>query len=360
MKGPMKRPMKNSARKIDHLIIRAPNWVGDLVMATPIVEAALADPRFGRVTIAVRRHLTDVLLDGPAEPHLLPIEKREEEARQLREAGGDAILLLTNSAGAAWRAFRAGIPLRAGASLSGRGLLLTHRVVAPGRFGRRAAIPTAHLHRDVAGLLGISVPSLRPRLHFSEAVREGTRATLLAAGLGEEEPYVLCAPSAAFGAAKLWPPEHFAAALDLLYERHGRRGVITAGPGEEEQIEAVRRACRHPAVGLADAKRDLSSLKALVAGASLMVVGDSGPRWYAAAFEVPCVTVMGPNWPQLTASSLECCEVVRLEDLKCSPCARRVCPFEHPPEQHRCMRDLEPSLVVEAAGRLLAREEARC
>lgn len=352
----MRGQMKEAMRRVEHLIVRAPNWVGDLVMATPIIEAALADPRFEKVTIAVRAHLVDVLADGPAHEHLLAIESRETETAQLRAAEGDGIMLLTNSLGAAWRAFRARIRLRAGAARGGRGLLLTHCVVPPSRFGRRAAIPTAHLHRDVAGLLGILVPSLQPRLYFRAALADEVRATLATAGLAADEDYILCAPSAAFGAAKLWPPEHFAAALDTLHETYGWRGVITGGPGEEAQIEAVRGACRHPVVSLADTKRDLASLKGLVAGARLVVVGDSGPRWYAAAFEVPCVTVMGPNWPQLTASSLERCEVVRLEDLECSPCARHVCPLEH----HKCMRELEPARVVAAAARLLAKEEETC
>jgi heptosyltransferase-2 len=82
-----------------------------------------------------------------------------------------------------------------------------------------------------------------------------------------------------------------------------------------------------------------------------LIVGDSGPRWFAAAFDVPCVSVMGPNFPELTATSLEWCEVVRREDLECSPCVRRVCPLGH----HRCMRELPPSRVLDAALELLER-----
>jgi heptosyltransferase-2 len=164
----------------------------------------------------------------------------------------------------------------------------------------------------------------------------------------------VCAPSAAFGAAKLWPPERFAAALDALHERHGLRAVITGGPGEEGALRAVHAACRHPALSLADEKRDLALLKALVAGSRLVLVGDSGPRWVAAAFGVPCVSVLGPNFPELTASALERCEVVRLEDLECSPCLERVCPLGH----HRCLAELPAARVVEAAERLLARADA--
>ena len=335
---------------VGHLVVRAPNWVGDLVMATPILEAAVRDRRFGRVTIAVRSHLVGVLTGGPLEEHVLRIPDRREEVSLLRGLGADAVLLLTNSPGASWRALRAGIRIRAGVSLGGRGLLLTHRVIPPTRAGRRAPIPTAHLQRDVAGLLGILVPDLTPKLHVTDAEREEVREMLVRNGVDPGSGYVLCAPGAAFGAAKLWPPEYHAAVLDGLAERTGWTGVISGGPGEEETMGKVLAATTHGAVSLADERRDLRGLKALVEGARMLLVGDSGPRWYAAAFGVPCVTIMGPNFPELTATSFERCEVVRRDDLECQPCIRRSCPLGH----HRCMRDLPPARALEAAERLLA------
>ena len=338
-------------RTVAHLLIRAPNWVGDLVMATPVIEAALVDPHFERVTIAVRAHLADVLRGGPCEPRLLPIPTRSAEVGLLRDAQADAVMLLTSSVGAAWRSLRARIPIRGGVDLGGRGLLLTHRVVPPTCDGRRTPIPTAHQLRDVAGLFGVQVPSLHPRLHVREETAAASCDLLTRLGLESGAGYVLCAPGAAFGAAKLWPPRNHAAVLDELFERRGWCGVVTGGPGEEPEIEAVVRACSHPAISLANEQRDLVQLGALVKDARMLLVGDSGPRWYAAAFDVPCVTVMGPNFPELTATSLELCEVVRLEGLECAPCLRRRCPLEH----HRCMLGLEPARAIEASERVLAR-----
>jgi heptosyltransferase-2 len=350
----MERTMRAGFR---HLVVRAPNWVGDVAMATPILEAAVADPRFERVTVAIRAHLAPLLRPGPCAPHVVALD-REPESAALRALDADGIVLLTSSIGAAWRAFRAGIPLRAGAAGHGRGLLLTHRVVLPrvrkapaGVLPRRPPIPTAHVLRDVAGLVGITVPSLRPRLHLTAEDARASRALLAERGLASDEGYAVACPGAAFGAAKLWPPERFAAALDALHASHGLRGVATGGPGEEPLIEAVAAAARTPVISLAGAPRDLHRLKPLVAGAELLLVGDSGPRWYAAAFEVPCVTVMGPNHPGLTATSLEWCTIARLENLECSPCMERTCPLGH----HRCMQDLSVACVVAAAEELLER-----
>jgi len=333
------------------LAVRAPNWVGDLVMATPVLEAALASPRFSEVKIVLRRHLVGVLADGPCAPHLVPIATDAGEVDAYRRLAPGTLLLLTNSLGSAWRAWRARVPLRAGTALSGRRILLTHAALPATRAGRRLPAPTVHLQRDAAGLLGILVPDLHPRLCVRDELRAAERRRLEHLGLEPGADYVLCCPGAAFGAAKLWPPERFAAVLDDLHGLKGWRAVVTGGPGEEELQDAVARACSHPAISLASQTRDLEGLKALVAGARLLLVGDSGPRWYAAAFDVPCVSVMGPNFPEVTATSLELAAIARVEGLECSPCLRKRCPLGH----HRCLRDLEPERVLGAALEVLGR-----
>ncbi|MEZ5980522.1 MAG: glycosyltransferase family 9 protein [Planctomycetota bacterium] len=331
-----------------HLVVRAPNWVGDLVMATPVLAAAVADPRFERVTIVLRKHLRPVLEDGPLEPHLAVVEGNEREL--LAGLGADVALLLTNSFGAALRARRAGVPIRIGASLSRRGLLLTHRLVPPTRLGRRVPVPTAHLLRDVAGLAGVLAPDLHPRLWFSDERARRARGVVRALGVGDE-PLVVCCPGAAFGAAKMWPPERFAQALDRLHDELGSTAFLTGAPSEKAVVDAVAAACRRPTVVAPEEERDLANLKVWVHDAALLLVGDSGPRWYAAAFDTPCVSVIGPNFEELTASSLEHCRVVRAPGLDCAPCLERVCPLAH----HRCMRDLGADAVVEAAHDVLAR-----
>lgn len=337
--------------RIEHLAIAAPNWVGDLVMATPMLEAAQRAAHVGKVSVLVRRHLAPLLAGGPLEPVAHSFADSRAEIELLGKLRPDAIALLSNSFGAAWRAYKARVPMRMGVALSSRGPLLTHKVVPPSRDGRRFPIPTAHLHRDVVGLAGVLVESLHPRLYVADATAEEQRAELRELGL--REPYVLCCPGAAFGAAKLWPPERFARALDMLHEQRGWRGVVSGGPGEEPLMEAVARASKSGAISLANRPRSLAKLSALVRDAEVLLVGDSGPRWVAAAFDTPCVCVMGPNLPSLTASSLELCEIVRVE-LECSPCGQRTCPLAH----HRCMTRIEPERVAAAALRVVARKGA--
>lgn len=332
------------------LAIRAPNWVGDLVMATATIDAACADPRIERIDVLLRAALAPLLADQGWRARLVPIASRREERAIYRRLAPDAALLLASSAGAAWRA--RDVPVRAGVAIGLRRHLLTHVALPPTRAGRRVPVPTAHAHRDAAGLLGILVDDLRPRLVVGEPARRRARELLGELGLAPDERYHLAAPGAGFGASKLWPPGHFARALDRLHEERGARAVLTGGPNEDAALEAVRERCRHRALSLAGRPRDLSQLAALVAGADLVLVGDSGPRWVAAALGVPCVVVMGPNFPELTATALERTRVLRVVGLECAPCLERRCPLGH----HRCLVELDPERAVRAALELLRQE----
>lgn len=336
--------------RLEHLAIAAPESVGELVIATPMLEAAQRAPHIGRVSVLVRAQLAPLLSGGPLAEHLHPHESSRQEQELLAKLRPDAVVLLATSFGAAWRAKTARVPLRLGVELSARGWLLTHSFVPPTVDGRRHPIPTAHLQRDALGLAGVSVESLHPRLYVADAELEAQRAELRELGL--REPYALCCPSAALGAAKLWPPERFARALDLLHAERGWRGVVSGAAGEEKVLEAVASASKTGAISLAARPRSLEMLKALVRDAQVLLTGDSGPRWIAAAFDTPCVCVMGPDLPALSASSLELCERVRVE-LECSPCAERTCPLGH----QRCMTRIPPERVAAAALRVVARKQ---
>src|SRR5437763_7709595 len=117
---------------VDRLVIRAPNWLGDAVMALPALDAmrrAFADRT---IVLAARPSIAPLFEeDTPARPDEVVVVDPAREVEQLRAARGDAILLLPNSFGSAWTARRAGIAERWGHSAAGRGLLLTRGVRRP-------------------------------------------------------------------------------------------------------------------------------------------------------------------------------------------------------------------------------------
>jgi lipopolysaccharide heptosyltransferase I len=137
-------------------------------------------------------------------------------------------------------------------------------------------------------------PAFALRPPPSEIVAE-VRATL---GIGTAQPFALLNPGAAWP-NKRWPPERFGALAQEIQRRHGWRSIVAYGPGERALAERVVSAGSGPAGRAAELapSTGLGELLALIAGASLVVSGDTGPLHLAAALGRPLVGLYGPTDP---------------------------------------------------------------
>jgi heptosyltransferase-2 len=277
----------------DPLLVRLPNWVGDVCMALPALRA-LDDAGFA-LTLAGRGWVAD-LLAGHGWPLVrLPAGLREA-ARALRAPGVRHGLLLTNSLSSAL-AFRLAGVSALGLRNEGRGLLLgrvlprvrgLHEVEA---FWRLAAATCAWRR---AGADWPGAPPASLGLVLTPAHRTTAREALRAAGLHEGVRVVVLAPLAAGttgGASKAWPGF---GELDRALAARGLVTVCCPGPGEEAAARAALPASRQLA-GLG-----LGTYAAACAEAALTVANDSGPMHLAAAAGAPVLGVFGPGDPART------------------------------------------------------------
>lgn len=104
---------------------------------------------------------------------------------------------------------------------------------------------------------------------------------------------VIVHPGAA-APARRWPVDRFSRVARHL-ARLGCRVVVTGAPDERPLGEAVARAC--PEVDVQTGRTDLAGLIDLVAGARLVVSGDTGVAHLASALAVASVTLFGPSSP---------------------------------------------------------------
>ncbi|WP_333772006.1 glycosyltransferase family 9 protein [Streptomyces sp. IBSBF 3136] len=108
---------------------------------------------------------------------------------------------------------------------------------------------------------------------------------------------VVVHPGAASGARR-WPGERFAAVVRCL-RATGHRVVLTGGPGEEALVRSVAERAGQPASDALTGGLPYGELSALVAGASLVLSGDTGLAHLAVAHGTPSVTLFGPVSPRL-------------------------------------------------------------
>lgn len=334
-----------------------PNWIGDVVMATPAVRAVRDHFPAARLLAVAKPYVADtlagapwfdgtVLFDrsGPRERRFLAV------ARRLRAERVDAAVLWPNSFRAALLAKLGGCGHIVGFARYFRDALLSRRLY-PVRDanGRPKPVPVIDDYNRLVRPLGVPDPGHRMELFTTPADEGAADAVWARFGLHRFSTVVGLNPGGAFGAAKHWPTAHFGELARVLADRRGCGVLVLCGPAEREIASAVSAQANHPAVvSLADAPLSLGLTKAVVRRLGLLVTTDSGPRHFAAAFDVPVVTLFGPTHIGWTETYYP--KATHLQKLvPCGPCQQRKCPLGH----HRCMTELTPAEVLGAADRLL-------
>jgi len=315
------------------IVIRAPNWIGDSILALPAVETVKRASPQAQVWVAATDWVKDLFLLNGAADGVVPLAAGKDlrslkgNARSLKSHGFDAGLLLTNSFGSALLFYLAKIPRRWGYTTDGRGPLLTARV-RPGSED----IPRHHVHYylDLMSQLGFAATNPELRLTVPPKEKEAARKLLLSLGLDLDRPLVILSPGAAYGPAKRWPADRFAQ-LAALFQKEKAAEILIIGSASEADIAQSIRSATERKPFVLTGQTTLLQLLGLISLAALFISNDTGPMHLANALRVPVVGIFGPTDPAVTGPFEQPSRVVK-HDVPCWPCTYRQCPYDH-----RCM-----------------------
>jgi len=340
----------------ERILVMAPSWVGDVVMATPAIRALRVRYPQARITALARQTGADVLEHNPHLGRIIAANKKgvgpesgglRELIRLLRREKFDLAVVLPNSFRAALWARLAGAKRRVGYALQWRSLLLTDRLPPPRENGRIVPINMVDRYLAVAARAGCTELSKEEEVFASEADIAAADRELSSLGVGADEMLVVLIPGASYGPAKLWGAKKFAETGDRLIEERGCKVLAHVGPGEEEVGREVAAASEKGVLVARPGAIDLKVLKGVIRRSSLVLANDTGPRHYAVAFGVPNVAVLGPTSRRYIDVNLERTELLQAE-VECGPCQLKVCP-----RGHECMELVTPEDVLAAANALL-------
>lgn len=323
-------------------LVIAPQWIGDAVMAQPLMGRLAA--RGERLTVAALPSVAPVFAAMPevAETIALPFARGAVQLKArhalAKEWQGrfDCAYVLPNSLKSALLPFLAGVPRRVGYLGEARLGLITHRVRKP----RRRRPMVAHYSALSGATEGLEHD--RPQL----SLPPDRLAQVLAPHGLKPGGYLVLAPGAEYGPAKRWPAGHYATLAQALPLR-----MVLLGSAKEAALAAQIALAAPPGrcLNLAG-QTTLDEALALIAGACGMVSNDSGLMHVAAAFGLPQVAVFGSSSPLHTPPLNPRARVVWLKDdpryqppLNCAPCFKRECPLGHT----RCLVDLSPARVLQ-------------
>lgn len=345
--------MLPALQSVKSLVVRCPNWVGDIVMATPVFECLRANFPDATITACVRPYALGILQDAPWFDHIVPCQdKNLKGLRQLRAAlrplRPEVGLLLTNTTHSFLSFKFAGVPDIYGYRRNLRRFFLTGGPLPQREGGKIKPLPMQDYYLELCRSLGLTLPAApRSRLYLSSEHEEQGLARLRAWGVDADDMVIGLNPGASFGSSKCWPEEYFAQLAELLQETLGCKILLLVGPGEEtiaqRIVDASRASIINPStINPGGVRVDLAELKPLIKRCNLLITNDTGPRHYAVAFDVPHIVLMGPTNAIYTATNLEQTKVLQ-RNLPCVPCHKKVCPLGH----HACMREITPEAVMQ-------------
>ena len=330
------------------ILIVAPAWVGDAIMAQPLyarIKArhpdAIIDVLAPAWTRPLHARMAEIneLIDAPFTHGQLKLRERWKLARQIKARGYDQVIVLPNSLKSALVPLFAGIPKRTGWLGEMRyGLLNDARILDPIALPQMAQRFYA-LGADDGVPLTQAMPF--PVLTINPDERAATVHKL---GLSIDTPIVAICPGAEYGPAKRWPAKHVATLANELIDE-GKQ-VWLFGSNKDAEICAEIRELAPQVLDLAG-KTSLAEAIDLMSLAANVVCNDSGLMHVAAALQRPLVAVFGSSSPTFTPPLAIKAKIVTL-DLECSPCFERVCPLGH----MDCLNKLGPERVYTALNKL--------
>jgi len=318
------------------LLIVAPNWLGDAVMALP----AIAD---------LRRALPEATIAVTAKPAVASLFGMVRDVDEILEQGArrvaaDIGLLLPNSFRSALDLVRAGVPQRWGYRADCRGPLLTRGVPSPA-----PGLHQVEFYQQLVRALGFPNGPAQPRLDVTPEMHAAGARVLADAGWDGTAPLAALAPGGAYGSAKRWPPALFAAlARELASD--GVCAVIVGTAADEPTSREIVAALGSARAMIVDVvgRTDVATLAGVLAHARALVANDSGVMHLGAALGLPIAALFGPTDERLTAPRSASVHAVLTHPVWCRPCMLRECPLDH-----RCMRGIAVSEVANAARRMM-------
>ena len=357
--------------KIERILVRGTNWIGDAVMSTPALGRLRSSFPHSHITLLAPSRTAELFEDSSYFDEILVYRRREKGVKALFEAAAsirasdcDLAVLFQNAFEAALLAWIGRVPLRVGYATQGRTALLTHRLYRGPEHRNRHQIhdyldlvsecerigsnSNPRFHSTLKSQSSNSLPSLTASAKQKGAARDVLQRMGVDRAAGA---LVVLNVGATNSRAKCWPEERFAALADRLIDCLKTRVVLIGAASERGSAQCVIDRMKHrDAVNLAGATT-IGELVGLLDSSDLLISNDTGPAHITAALGRPTLTIFGPTNEFETAPTGIRAEIIRAEGIECARCMHRDCPIDH-----RCMSRLSVDDVLARARKLLGAE----
>ena len=313
------------------LLIRSSNWLGDVCMAVPAVQAMKKGRPDLHITILSPSKLAPVWLEVEEVSSVLEIPPDTSPwkvARLIRTSGEyEVAFLLPNSWRSALEVWLACIPMRLALDTHRAKRLLTRTIPLP-----RQLHPAIHQSQTLlAAVRRLGGPETTFPIPRTRTTPQGPLRI------------ALC-PGAEYGPAKRWPLERYRAVMEKISGSHDMTWVIVGTAKETSLGDQLAKDFPGNVENLCG-KTTLPELIAELKRCHLLLTNDTGTMHLADLLGIPVVAIFGSTEPALTGPAGATTPPHRIlrRKVECSPCYLRTCPIDF-----RCMKEISVEVVAQA------------
>jgi heptosyltransferase II len=317
-----------------NIIIRLPNWLGDMVMSTAFVQAVREQYPVAAIDLIAKKGI-DFLLDY-FPPHNQRFVFSKEEYRGLAgtyafgkklrsQKKYDIFFCLPDSFSSALMAFASGAKTRVGYKKELRSVFLTH-----------ACQKKKGLHRVEEYIDLVN--------QYNKTSATSTSAILHTAAMQKNNSLVVNINSEA--SSRRLPKEKAVAIISALQNKIPADILLIGSPAEKSFVDEVYQALpsKENICNLAGTT-NLPGLVQLLGGNAVMLTTDSGPAHVANALGTHTVVLFGAGNEHNTAPYNKTnCSIIRHGQLPCEPCVSNTCKIYGTP---KCLMQLDERLIAQ-------------
>ena len=338
--------------KIQKLLIRSTNWIGDAIMTTPAVRAIRENFPNAQISILSKPWVSSIFNNSKYVDKVIVYDSNNRHKgikgiyrliKELKAQKFDAAILLQNAIEAAIIAYFAQIPVRIGFNTDARTLLLTHPIPCTKKIKEMHQV---FYYLKILEGIGLKTSGDELYLKINDSDNEYADE-FVNKNVSPQQKIVGINPAATYGSAKQWFPERFARLADLICETYDYKIVIFGGPDDVELGKTISKMMYNQVLDLSG-KTTLGQALAIISKLNLFITNDSGLMHVAAALKIPLIAIFGSTNPITTSPWSSNSKIVRIP-IDCSPCLKKECPKAH----KLCMENINVDMVFELVKEML-------
>ena len=272
--------------------IRMPNWLGDIVMALPLIRAVERGRPDAEITLLCQPHYQSLLEYLKIGQRVIALPPKGIGYFfffwKLRRQYPDVHFLFTNSLRGDLEAYLCGAPLRLGGSTKKKRKLLSHQALISKEFDKKHQ---TELWGEYLKFFG-----LKESIDFSPFDISTPRPKI--------SPKIIClAPGSSNTPEKRWPIANWVQLLKSLIEKLPDYEFRLIGTSNDAEIcSAILNRADSPNVYDYSGRTNLIELCDIFQNSSVLLCNDSGAMHLANAMGTSVVALFGPTEPSITGS----------------------------------------------------------